>query len=47
VIYGVLIAIGGWLMVRELHTGRARSGSEEDQAGPHAPAGRPDLVLAY
>jgi cytochrome d ubiquinol oxidase subunit I len=48
VIYGVLIAIGGWLMVRELHTGpEPDPGSEEDQAGPHAPAGRPDLVLAY
>jgi hypothetical protein len=35
-------------MVRELHTGpEPDPGSEEDQAGPHAPAGRPDLVLAY
>jgi cytochrome d ubiquinol oxidase subunit I len=48
-IYGVLIAIGGWLMLRELRHGPEPDPSDDDDAaaGPTMPAGRPDLVLAY
>lgn len=42
VIYGILIAIGGWLMVREVRHGPER----EPRGGAPAPAGD-DLALAY
>ncbi|MHB1571620.1 MAG: cytochrome ubiquinol oxidase subunit I [Solirubrobacteraceae bacterium] len=50
VIYGALIAIGGWLMLREIRHGPEADTSEgEGGAPPPAPAGptRPDLILAY
>jgi cytochrome bd ubiquinol oxidase subunit I len=48
-IYGVLIAIGGWLMLRELRHGPEPDPSREHDgtAGPVSPTARPDLVLAY
>ncbi len=45
VIYGVLIAIGGWLMVREVKHG-PEPGPDETPS-PQAPSTHPDLVLAY
>jgi cytochrome d ubiquinol oxidase subunit I len=43
VVYGVLIAVGGWLFVREI-----KRGPEEHRPPPAAGEGpRPDLVLAY
>ncbi len=50
IIYGVLISIGGWLMMREI-----KHGPEPDPREPHdgvgeppaAPAAHPDLVMAY
>jgi cytochrome d ubiquinol oxidase subunit I len=51
VIYGVLIAIGGWLMSRELRHGPDPDpGSDEERDLPPGVGGspsRPDLVLAY
>jgi cytochrome bd ubiquinol oxidase subunit I len=46
VIYGVLIVIGGWLMVREIHHG-PEPDPEEGAGEPPAAGPRPDLVLAY
>ena len=49
VIYGVLIAVGGWLMVREIRHGAEPDPGPDDQpptAPPSEPA-RPELVLAY
>jgi cytochrome d ubiquinol oxidase subunit I len=47
-IYGVLIATGGWLMLRELRHGPEPDPSGEDDTGaPGAPAPRPELALAY
>jgi cytochrome d ubiquinol oxidase subunit I len=48
VIYGVLIAVGGWLMLRELRHGpEADPPAPGDGAPPPAPAQRPELILAY
>jgi cytochrome d ubiquinol oxidase subunit I len=50
VIYGLLIAIGGWLMFREVRRGPEprRDPSERPQGpGPTERAEHPDLVLAY
>lgn len=45
VIYGVLIAIGAWLMWREVRHGPEPPAEPGDH--PAGPAARPDLVLAY
>ena len=49
VVYGILIAIGGWLMFREASHGPEPDPAEgDDAAGTPAPAPeRPELVLAY
>ena len=48
VIYGILIAIGGWLMLRELRRGPEPDPEPGDgRAAPPAPSPRPDLILAY
>lgn len=47
VIYGVLIVIGGWLMLREVRHGPEPEPAEDEGAGPPSPAGQSDLVLAY
>jgi cytochrome bd ubiquinol oxidase subunit I len=47
VIYGVLIAIGGWLMLRELRHGPEADPTGDDDGRPPATPGRPDLILAY
>jgi cytochrome d ubiquinol oxidase subunit I len=47
VIYGVLIAIGGWLMLREIGHGPDPDPGEGGDASPAAPVAHPELVLAY
>jgi cytochrome d ubiquinol oxidase subunit I len=48
VIYGVLIAIGGWLMVREIkHGPEPEPPPPTDDDAPPPSADRPELVLAY
>jgi len=45
VIYGALIVIGAWLMLREVRQGPAAPADPD--ASPSAPSQRPDLALAY
>jgi cytochrome d ubiquinol oxidase subunit I len=47
VIYGVLIAIGGWLMNREIGHGPEDDPPEGGPLVPAEPTATPDLVLAY
>jgi cytochrome bd ubiquinol oxidase subunit I len=47
VIYGVLIVIGGWLMLREIDKGPGSAPRVDDSGLPPAPTERPELVLAY
>jgi cytochrome d ubiquinol oxidase subunit I len=47
VIYGLLIAIGGWLMWRELKHGPETDPTGSDDGAGTPPADRPELVLAY
>jgi cytochrome d ubiquinol oxidase subunit I len=48
VLYGILIAIGGWLMVREIRHGAEPDPPEGEAETPApAPSAHPELVLAY
>jgi cytochrome bd ubiquinol oxidase subunit I len=51
VIYGILIGVGGWLMLREIRRGPEpdSTGGESDASGSggHERTDRPDLILAY
>jgi cytochrome d ubiquinol oxidase subunit I len=47
VIYGVLIVIGGWLMLREIDKGPDPAPEVDDGGLPPSPSERPELVLAY
>ncbi len=51
VLYGVLMAIGGWLMMREIGHGPESDPAGPDESGsatpPAPPSVRPDLVLTY
>ena len=46
-VYGILIALGGWLMLRELRHGPEPDPDSTGPTEPPSPAQRPDLVLAY
>jgi cytochrome d ubiquinol oxidase subunit I len=46
VLYGVLIGVGGWLMLREARRGPEPDPGDGEPPAP-TPAGRPDLVMAY
>jgi cytochrome bd ubiquinol oxidase subunit I len=47
VIYGALIAIGAWLMLREIGHGPEPAGGAGGAGPPSSAAGEADLVLAY
>jgi cytochrome d ubiquinol oxidase subunit I len=47
VIYGVLIVIGGWLMLREIRTGPEPAPGTDEPGPGDPPRSHPDLVLAY
>jgi len=49
VIYGILIGVGGWLMLREIRRGPEPDPTEREDNGAKPPEStpRPDLVLAY
>jgi cytochrome d ubiquinol oxidase subunit I len=47
VLYGILIAIGAWLMIREIKHGPDTGPEDGEQPPPPAPATRPELALSY